>query len=126
MPWLHAAPCRNERFGCRGRSHNGRGLCLDCIRALNRANNLTRPSSNDRAYDYQWQKTRAQHLKRNPTCVDCGLTPTSRSITLSRSQWRAQTDRENLITRCRSCHARRTNAVSIARDEHGQWTAKKR
>ena len=72
-----------------------------------RCNDARRLSATQRGYDSNWQRIRKAHLKKHPTCVDCGnrATEVDHAIPLANG---GTNDESNLRSRCKSCHSRKT------------------
>lgn len=73
-----------------------------------------RAGSTARGYDIDWQRTRKAHLQEHPLCEDClshgrtciaGQVHHVIKVTVDASK---RLDRENLMSLCEPCHARRT------------------
>lgn len=65
-----------------------------------------RPTSQERGYDYAFQKLRRQLLSESPSC-QCGASATEVDHVVPMSKG-GLTERSNLVTICRPCHARKT------------------
>lgn len=73
-----------------------------------------RESAAKRGYDHRWRKTRLQHLKKHPLCVDCmkegKITPATDvdHIIAHKGDKQLFWDRNNWASRCHSHHSRKT------------------
>jgi len=73
-----------------------------------------RPSAAARLYDRDWQKARADHLRKNPLCVYCerqGVTKAAKvcdHIIPHRGDERLFWDRKNWQSLCKRCHDQKT------------------
>lgn len=66
-----------------------------------------RESAAKRGYDRKWRRIRAQFLRHNPVCEDCGAPATEPHHRIPRSK--GGTDHwDNLMALCKTCHSRRT------------------
>ena len=66
-----------------------------------------RPAPHVRGYDYDWRKTRADVLKRFPTCAICGERATIVHHILPLAAGGTD-DLDNLESMCKTCHDRHT------------------
>jgi 5-methylcytosine-specific restriction enzyme A len=87
-----------------------RGRCTDCKRQAE----LKRGRPADRGYDKRWRRIRAEFLRENPDCVDCGdpatvadHDPVSRRDLMEAGVANPD-DHAHLKARCASCHSSRT------------------
>lgn len=99
MPW--AAPLACSHPGCR---------------ATNCAKHRRPTSSAKQGYGYDWKKLRERHLAAHPFCVDCGAREGLHvdHVLAHQGNERLRLDPNNLATRCRPCHSRKT-----ATQDHG-------
>lgn len=110
MPTRPSRPC--AKVGCRALNLPGSGYCAahkveaDARRA---EYDKTRPSAAKRLYDRDWRIARAEHLKQNPRCVDCGEIATEVDHEIPhRGDKRIFWDRTNWRSRCKTDHSRKT------------------
>jgi len=69
-----------------------------------------RPNANDRGYDVDWQRCRAAHIAREPTCRHCGALADEVDHIVPLSAGGSKLDDSNLQSLCRSCHRKKTLA----------------
>ena len=78
----------------------------------------TRPTANDRGYDYRWQKARAAFLRAHPLCRSCQSAGRIESATVvdhikpHRGNDALFWDHDNWQALCKACHDRKTRAGS--------------
>ena len=62
------------------------------------------------SYGKEWRKVRADHLRLEPLCVDCGrlATEVDHIIAIERG---GSNDHSNLASRCKRCHSRKTASI---------------
>ena len=105
MPWKLKAPCRVP--GCPNVATN-RGYCDKHQSKIPPRQFTTRPNAAGRGYDYKWQKFRAEYLRRNPICADCGQQATDVHHPWRLEDGGPQYDAANLMPLCHPCHSART------------------
>jgi len=108
MPTSAPKICRGS--GCAERVKVGR-YCDYCrAKVRSHAARLdTRPTANQRGYNYQWQGLRSRFLLENPECFACGekATVADHRVALrdgGENVW------ENLQSLCHTCHNIKTKA----------------
>ena len=77
-----------------------------------------RGSAQERGYDWNWHKLRAWYVESNPLCEDCadnGITvvvdEVDHIIPINGKNDRLLLDAENLRSRCKACHTRKTHSM---------------
>lgn len=104
--------------GCTAAAHDG-NRCADCTtrrRAATRKPD-TRPSAAARGYDAKWRRTRAEHLRLEPTCRVCGAAATHVDHIDGQGPLGPRGhDHDNLQSLCAADHNRKTN-----RHDGGGW-----
>ena len=101
MPMKPLAACSFP--GCPGRATHG----SRCELHQRPPRTDTRPNASVRGYGTDWRRTRDEHLKLNPYCVQCGKVGSHVDHIVSRAQGGSDNP-GNLQTLCPNCHSRKT------------------
>lgn len=105
--------------GCTKAAPPGQSRCPECTtrrRAATRKPD-TRPSATARGYDQRWRRTRAEHLRLEPTCRVCGAAATHVDHIDGQGPLGPRGhDHANLQSLCHADHNRKTN-----RHDGGGW-----
>ena len=111
-------PCANVTLGCPNTVELGTRFCKDCARGeRSRYDRERRPAFHKLYRSPRWTRIREEHIEANPFCVDCGDRGTDVDhVVPHRGDTRLFFDRNNLATRCKVCHSRKTaNEVNARR-----------
>src|SRR5262245_10451089 len=106
MAWRPRRACREPR--CPGFALPGKARCV----VHQGARDAALAARRLRFYDtYAWRQLSRARLAANPVCVDCGGRATDADHVLSvRERPDLALDPDNVVSRCRRCHSRRTSA----------------
>ena len=105
--------------GCTRPAPPGQSRCDQCITRRRSATRKpdTRPSAAARGYDAKWRRTRAAHLRMEPTCRVCGAAATHVDHIDGQGPLGPRGhDHANLQSLCAADHNRKTN-----RHDGGGW-----
>lgn len=113
MPWKLASPCSVP--GCPSKAAKG-GRCAAHAASHLRQQDQRRGSRHERGYGSEWQKVRADVLKRDKgTCWYCGGKANSVDHIVPKSlaspDDRSIDDPSNLVAACVSCNSRKGNRL---------------
>jgi len=96
-----------DRTGCINLIHGKERYCSEHLRERQKVVDKNRPSSSQRGYDAEWQKTRAAYLKEHPYCVVCGRKATEPDHIISIANGGTD-DWDNLRPMCKRHHSQHT------------------
>lgn len=94
-------------IGCSNIVSGSDRYCESCSKDRERVDNARRNPENKKIYSRAWQKIRADYLKHFPFCVDCGELASEVDHLIPIKQGGTH-DHENLRSRCKKCHSRKT------------------